>query len=75
MLYNLVLLLAGLVGLFYGGNWLVRGASNLAMSFGVSILIVALTFVAVGTSMPELLVSVQAALAGKSDLANGAAPS
>ena len=71
MLENLILLLAGLVGLFYGGNWLVRGASNLAMSFGVSILIIALTFVAIGTSMPELLVSVQAALAGKSDLAIG----
>ena len=71
MLENLVLLLAGLVGLFFGGNWLVRGASNLAMSFGVSILIIALTFVAIGTSMPELLVSAQAALAGKSDLAIG----
>lgn len=71
MLENLLLLFAGLVGLFYGGNWLVRGASNLAMSFGVSILIIALTFVAIGTSMPELLVSVQAALAGKSDLAIG----
>ncbi len=71
MLENLLLLLAGLAGLFYGGNWLVRGASNLAMSFGVSILIIALTFVAIGTSMPELLVSVQAALAGKSDLAIG----
>ena len=71
MLENLLLLLAGLVGLFYGGNWLVRGASNLAMSFGVSILIIALTFVAIGTSMPELLVSAQAALAGKSDLAIG----
>ena len=71
MLDNIVLIVAGLVGLFFGGNWLVRGASNLAMSFGVSILMVALTFVAIGTSMPELLVSVQAALAGKSDLAIG----
>ncbi len=71
MVENLLLLLAGLVGLFYGGNWLVRGASNLALSYGVSILIIALTFVAIGTSMPELLVSAQAALAGKSDLAIG----
>jgi len=71
MLENLLLLLAGLVGLFFGGNWLVRGASNLAMSFVVSILIIALTFVAICTSMPELLVSVQAALAGKNDLAIG----
>ncbi len=49
------------------GPWRIK----LAMSFGVSILIIALTFVAIGTSMPELLVSVQAALAGKSDLAIG----
>ncbi len=71
MLMNAALLLAGLVALFFGGNWLVRGASNLAMSFGVSVLVIALTFVAVGTSMPELLVSMQAALVGKSDLALG----
>ncbi len=71
MLENIALLAVGLICLFYGGNWLVRGASKLAMSFGVSILIIALTFVAIRTSMPELLVSVQAALAGKSDLAIG----
>ena len=71
MLLDAALLLAGLVALFYGGNWLVRGASNLALSFGVSVLVIALTFVAIGTSMPELLVSVQAALVGKSDLAIG----
>lgn len=71
MLHNAALLIAGLIALFYGGNWLVRGASNLALSFGVSVLVIALTFVSVGTSMPELLVSLQAALAGKSDLAIG----
>lgn len=71
MLFDAALLLAGLIALFYGGNWLVRGASNLALSVGVSVLLIALTFVAIGTSMPELLVSVQAALVGKSDLAIG----
>ena len=71
MLAQALLLIAGLALLFYGGNWLVRGASNLAHSFGVSVLIIALTFVALGTSMPELLVSVQAALSDKSDLAIG----
>ncbi len=71
MLPQVLMLIGGLVALFYGGNWLVRGASNLALSFGVSVLIIALTFVALGTSMPELLVSVQAALSGKSDLAVG----
>ena len=68
---QVALLIVGLVALFYGGNWLVRGASNLALSLGVSVLIIALTFVALGTSMPELLVSAQAALNGKSDLAIG----
>ena len=71
MFTQVALLILGLVALFYGGNWLVRGASNLALSFGVSVLIIALTFVALGTSMPELLVSAQAALSGKSDLAIG----
>ncbi|MCY3779123.1 MAG: calcium/sodium antiporter [Chloroflexi bacterium] len=71
MLAQVILLIFGLVALFYGGNWLVRGASNMALSFGVSVLIIALTFVALGTSMPELLISVQAALSGKSDLAIG----
>lgn len=71
MVVNIGLLVVGLVCLFYGGNWLVRGASNLALSFGLSILIIGLTIVAIGTSMPELLVSVQAALAGKSNLAIG----
>lgn len=71
MIDQVALLVAGLVMLFFGGNWLVRGASNLALSVGVSILMIGLTIVAIGTSMPELLVSVQAALAGKSDLAVG----
>ena len=65
------LIIIGLAGLFFGGNWLVRGASNFALSFGVSTLIIALTFVAIGTSMPELLVSVQAAVQGNSNLAIG----
>ncbi len=71
MFANIAFLLLGLAGLFYGGNWLVRGASNLALSFGVSVLVIGMTIVALGTSMPELLVSLQAALAGKSDLAIG----
>ena len=71
MIENFALLAVGLFCLFYGGNWLVRGASSLALSFGLSVLIIGLTVVAIGTSMPELLVSVQAALAGKSDLAIG----
>lgn len=71
MLENIGLVIIGLGGLFFGGNWLVRGASNIAISFGISTLIIALTFVAIGTSMPEMLVSVQAALQGNSDLSIG----
>lgn len=71
MLNDIFLILIGLVALFMGGNWLVRGASRLATSFGVSSLIIGLTVVAVGTSMPELLVSVTAGLRGESEIALG----
>lgn len=64
-------IVAGLVALFLGGNWLVKGASRLAESLGISPLIVGLTVVAIGTSAPELLVSLSAALSGSSDIAVG----
>ena len=70
----MVLLLGLLVGLgclFVGGNWLVKGSSRLAESLGISPLVVGLTVVAFGTSTPELLVSVSAALGGASDIAIG----
>ncbi|MCB9459253.1 MAG: calcium/sodium antiporter [Anaerolineaceae bacterium] len=63
--------LIGLVLLFFGGNWLVEGASRLARSLGISPLVVGLTVVALGTSAPELLVSLSAALSGSSDIAVG----
>jgi cation:H+ antiporter len=61
----------GLVGLLVGGNGLVRSATRLAASFGVSPLVIGLTVVAIGTSMPELVVSVSAALQGSSDISIG----
>ncbi|MEL7436313.1 MAG: calcium/sodium antiporter [Chloroflexota bacterium] len=64
-------LLSGLVLLFFGGNWLVQGASRLAESAGVSPLVVGLTIVAIGTSAPELIVSISAALSGSADIAVG----
>lgn len=63
--------LLGLAGLFFGGDWLVRGASALALRFGISPLVIGLTVVGFGTSMPELLVSVEAALIGAGDIAAG----
>lgn len=71
MLLDVLLVLAGMAALYFGGEWLVNGAEKLALSFGVSVLIISLTVVAIGTSMPELLVSLQGALGGSSDLAIG----
>jgi cation:H+ antiporter len=62
---------AGLVLLVLGADLLVRGASRLSLSFGISPLVVGLTVVAFGTSAPELAVSVQGALSGQGDIAIG----
>ena len=64
-------ILGGFIGLIVGGELLVRGASNLAAAFRVPPLIIGLTVVALGTSAPELAVSVQACFQGKTDLAVG----
>jgi len=61
----------GLVLLVAGAESLVRGASRLALSFGVSPLVVGLTIVAFGTSAPELAVSIQSAGSGQVDIAIG----
>ena len=61
----------GLVALIAGAEAMVRGASRLAASWGISPLVVGLTVVAFGTSAPEMAVSVGAALSGSSDLAIG----
>ena len=61
----------GLVALIVGAELLVRGASRLALSFGISPLVVGLTIVAFGTSAPEVAVSVGAALEGRTDIAVG----
>jgi cation:H+ antiporter len=63
--------LAGLLCLFLGGELLVRGSSALSLRFGLSPLVIGLTVVAFGTSIPELLVSIDAALAGANDIAVG----
>ncbi|TVP49870.1 MAG: sodium:calcium antiporter [Mongoliibacter sp.] len=65
------LLFLGLLILLAGGKFLVDGASDLASFFGLSQGLIGLTIVAFGTSAPELLVSVNAALKGNSDIALG----
>jgi cation:H+ antiporter len=71
MLQQVLMFVLGLVVLVIGADVMVRGASRLAVSFGVSPLVVGLTVVAFGTSAPEMAVSVGSALGGTPDLAIG----
>ena len=61
-------IIIGIVLLYIGAESLVRGSSRLAAQFGIPPLIIGLTVVAFGTSSPELLVSISAALKGASDV-------
>lgn len=71
MLANLVFIAFALVLLFVGAEGLVRGSSSLALRAGLSRLMVGLTIVAFGTSSPELVVSVEAALSNQGDISVG----
>ena len=64
-------IIGGLVLLYFGADWLVKGAMTLALNLGLSPLIVGLTVVALGTSVPEALVSVQAAIGHQGGIAIG----
>ncbi|MFH1320517.1 MAG: calcium/sodium antiporter [Bacteroidota bacterium] len=63
--------MGGLVILLFGGKFLVKGAVDLALRFKISTLVVGMTVVSLGTSAPELFVSVKAALSGHPDIAIG----
>jgi cation:H+ antiporter len=65
------MLVAGLVALYFGAEWLVRGGASLAVRLGVTPLLVGLTVVAYGTSTPELIVSTMAAAKGQGAIAIG----
>jgi len=71
MLLDLLSIAAGLLCLMVGGDWLVGGASRIALLARVPPAVVGLTVVAAGTSMPELVVSLQAAYNGTPDMAVG----
>ena len=71
MLMIAILIVGGLVLLFFGADWLVKGAVTMALHLGLSPLIVGLTVVALGTSIPEALVSVQATLDNQGGIALG----
>jgi cation:H+ antiporter len=70
-LLSLAILAAGFFLLIKGAGWLVEGASALAKTVGMSELMIGLTIVAFGTSMPELLVNVIASAQGNTDIAIG----
>lgn len=71
MLLDIVLLLAGALLLYFGAEWLVHGSAGLARSFGIRPIVIGLTVVAYGTSAPELVVSMVAAIEGRSAIALG----
>jgi cation:H+ antiporter len=71
ILYNFSVFIIGLIILYLGGEGLVRGSSRLARAIGINPVLIGLTIVAFGTSAPELIVSIIAALKGSNDLITG----
>jgi len=68
---NILLVGIGLAGIIFGGDFVVDSASYIAIKLGMSELLVGLTIVAVGTSLPELVTSIVAARKGENDIAIG----
>jgi cation:H+ antiporter len=71
MILSIFFVLTSLVLLYFGASWLVKGSSSLALKAGVSPLVAGLTIVAFGTSSPEMVVSVNAAISGHGNIAIG----
>ncbi|MDR9402642.1 MAG: calcium/sodium antiporter [Halothece sp. Uz-M2-17] len=70
-LINIGLFIIGFIMVVWGSDWLVSGATTIAEAFGVSELVIGLTVVALGTSLPELATSITASLKGETDIAVG----
>lgn len=68
MVLNVIIALASIAGLWFGGTWIVKSASHIARRIGISELVIGLTVVAIGTSAPEFAVTVVAALEGKENI-------
>lgn len=71
MIVQILILLAGLLLILFGANWLVDGSSSIAKRFGISEFVIGLTIVGIGTSTPEMVVSFLSSLQGKADMAIG----
>lgn len=71
MLSHVLLFVVGLIILYLGAEWLVEAASQTALQYGLRPLVVGLTIVSLGTSLPEFVVNTLAAVAGEDDIAIG----
>lgn len=71
MTLQIFILLAGLLLILFGANWLVDGSSSIAKRFGISEFVIGLTIVGIGTSSPEMVVSFMSSFQGKADMAIG----
>lgn len=71
MFLSIISFIVGIVLVILGADWLTKGASGIARRFGVSELVIGLTIVALGTSLPELVISVGSAIKGSSGIALG----
>lgn len=71
IIQNIVLFIAGIAFLYFGGEGLVKGSSRLARSLGINPVVIGLTIVAFGTSAPEFVVTIIAVLRGSNDLVIG----
>ena len=70
MIIQILILIAGLLLILFGANYLVDGSSSIAKKFGLSEFIIGLTIVGIGTSTPEMVVSFLSSLQGKADMAS-----
>ncbi len=68
---SVTLILIGMVGLYFGGQWVVDGAIEIARTMGMSETFIGLTIIAIGTSLPELVTSAVAAFKKDTDIAVG----
>ena len=71
MIIQILILIAGLLLILAGANYLVEGSSSIAKRFGISEFVIGLTIVGIGTSTPEMVVSFMSAFQGKADMAVG----
>ena len=71
MVMQIILIIIGFVLLIKGADFLVTGSSSIAKKFNISEIVIGLTIVSIGTSLPELFVSIKSAISGHSDMAIG----